>query len=271
MLRERLIVVIILVPLAVLCVAAGGWFFSIAFTAILAIAAWEYWRIFKKGGFSPSVVVLVGGVTLIGLSRTFLGFQYSDLIISIVIVLALVWSTFAYENGEKQSASDFGITIGGIFYLGWIGSYLISLRALPNGIYWLLLAIPAVAFADAGAFMVGRRFGIHKMSPRVSPQKSWEGFFGGILFSALCSSILAGLWHYRVPTISWQDGLILAVVLSIFGPLGDLAESMFKRQFQVKDSSNLLPGHGGVMDRIDTWIWAAVISYYLITGLNLLN
>lgn len=271
MLRDRLIVVIILIPLAVLIVAAGGWFFSLPITAILAIAAWEYWRIFKKGGYSPSLILLVGGVVLLGLSRAYFGFQYTDLLISILTVVALAWFTFAYEKGINQSATDFGITIGGIFYLGWIGSYLITLRALPNGTYWVMLAIPAVAFADAGAYMFGRRFGKHKMSPRVSPLKSWEGYFGGIFFSAICSSALAGLWHFCVPTISWLDGLILAIVLSILGPLGDLAESMFKRQFQVKDSSNLLPGHGGVMDRIDTWIWAAVISFYLITALNLLN
>jgi phosphatidate cytidylyltransferase len=271
MLKERLIVVIFLVPVGVLLVAVGGWIFPLAITAMLATAAWELWRIFKKGGYDPSLTLLMGGVVIIALSRAIFSLQYTDILLSILTVLNLVWFVFAFEKGKNQAAVDFGITLGGTLYLGWIGSYLISLRSLPDGTYWLLLSVSAVALADAGAYMVGKRFGAHKMSPRVSPKKSWEGFFGGIVFSALCTTFIAAMWHVRVPTISWQDGFILALVMSIFGPLGDLAESMFKRQFGVKDSGNLIPGHGGVMDRIDTWIWAAVICYYLITGLNLLR
>jgi phosphatidate cytidylyltransferase len=270
MLKERLIVVIILLPLALLLVTAAGWFFAIPITAFLAVAAWEYWRIFTKGGYSPSLVLLIGGVVLLGLARAAFGFQYTDLLISILTAVTLVWFVFAFERGENQAAVDFGVTLGGILYLGWLGSYLISLHSLPDGVYWLMLTIPAVAFADAGAYAIGRPFGKHKMSPRVSPKKSWEGYFGGILFSIVLNSGLAALWHMRVPGITWQDGLILALVMSVLGPLGDLGESMFKRQFGVKDSSNLLPGHGGIMDRIDTWIWAAVICYYLITNLNLM-
>ncbi len=271
MLKERLIVVIILIPIAVSLIMVGGWVFNIAITAMLAVAAWEFWRIFKNGGYAPSRALLIGGVVLLSLARGAFGLQYSDLLISALTCVTLVWFVVAFERGDNQSAVDFGITLGGILYLGWIGSYILSIRSLPDGLYWLMLAIPAVAFADAGAYIVGRRFGLHKMSPRVSPKKSWEGFFGGVIFSALCSSALATAWHVRVPGLTWQDGLLLGLVMSILGPLGDLGESMFKRQFCVKDSSNLLPGHGGFMDRIDTWIWASVICYYLITGFNLLS
>jgi phosphatidate cytidylyltransferase len=269
MLRERLIVVIFLVPLGVLAIAVGGWIFSLVITAILAAAAWEFWRIFKKGGYSPSVTLLMGGVILVSISRAIFNLQYSDLVISVIVTVSLAWFVFAFEKGENQAAVDFGITLGGIFYLGWLGSYLISLRAQPDGTHWLLLTIAAISLADAGAYIFGRRFGTHKMCPRVSPHKTWEGYIGGIFFSALFTSLIAALWGQSVPGISWQDGLILALVMGILGPLGDLGESLFKRQFGIKDSSNLIPGHGGVMDRIDTWIWAAAICYYLINWLNL--
>lgn len=269
MLRERLIVVIFLVPLGVLAIAAGGWIFPLVITAILTTAAWEFWRIFKKGGFSPSLTLLMGGVMLLSLSRAFFNFQYSDLVISLIVITSLIWFVFAFEKGDNQAAVDFGITLGGVFYIGWLGSYLISLRAGPDGTYWLLLTFAAISLADAGAYIFGRRFGAHKMCPRVSPHKTWEGFAGGIFFTAIFTSLIAALWHISIPTISWLDGLILALAMGILGPLGDLGESLFKRQFGIKDSSNLIPGHGGVMDRIDTWIWAAAICYYLINWLNL--
>jgi len=102
------------------------------------------------------------------------------------------------------------------------------------------------------------------MSPRVSPKKSWEGYFGGILFGIVFAALFASLWHLRVPVITPFKGAIIGLVMAVVTPLGDLGESMIKRQFGFKDSSNLLPGHGGVMDRIDSWIWAAVIGYYLV-------
>lgn len=269
MLKERLIVVIILIPLGVSLIAFGGWIFGLAITAMLATAAWEYWRLFKNGGYSPSRILLIGGVTLLALTRIIFGLQYSDIFLSLIILINLGWFVFAFEKGGEKSAVDFGITLAGTLYLGWLGSYLITMRVLPDGTYWLMLAISAVAFADGGAYMIGRHFGRHKLSKRVSPQKSWEGYFGGVISSALATSLIGALWHTRVAAISWQDALILALVISILCPLGDLAESLFKRQFCVKDSGNLLPGHGGMMDRIDTWIWAAVIGYYLINLLKL--
>jgi phosphatidate cytidylyltransferase len=98
----------------------------------------------------------------------------------------------------------------------------------------------------------------------VSPKKTWEGYFGGVLMGIL-GGILFGLAFQPFhPAINVLNGLILGVILSVITPLGDLGESMIKRQFNVKDSSNLFPGHGGAMDRIDTWVWAVCISYYLI-------
>jgi phosphatidate cytidylyltransferase len=105
------------------------------------------------------------------------------------------------------------------------------------------------------------------MSPRLSPKKSWEGYFGGILFGALGGALLGYIyptWLGAGPAITPLRGLLLGLVMSILPTLGDLGESMIKRQVGVKDSGNLLPGHGGAFDRIDSWLWAGVISYYII-------
>jgi phosphatidate cytidylyltransferase len=95
----------------------------------------------------------------------------------------MAYHLFQYERGSQRAGTDFAVTLSGILYIGWLGAYLISLRRLPDGLWWLLTVLPAVWLADTGAYLVGSRFGRHKMTPRLSPKKSWEGYLGGILFS----------------------------------------------------------------------------------------
>ncbi len=264
MLAQRLIVTIILVPLGVFIVATGGWVMAVLVMAVLGYGAWEYWRIYTHGGYNPSAPLLIAGVVGLALSRQLFQFTGSDLLLSALILLAMGIQVFRFEKGSNTAAIDFNITLGGILYLGWLGSYLISLRNLPDGLWWFLLVLPAIWFADGSAYFVGSHFGRHKMSPRVSPKKSWEGYIGGLVGGALFCLLLASLWHLRAPEITPIKGLILGLAIAGFSPLGDLGESMLKRGFGVKDSSRLLPGHGGVMDRIDSWLWGTVIGYYLI-------
>jgi phosphatidate cytidylyltransferase len=174
---------------------------------------------------------------------------------------------FRFARHPKTAATDFCITLAGIFYLGWLGAFFFSLRDLPHGQWWFLVALPAVWLADAGAFLFGRKFGRHRMAPLVSPNKTWEGYIGGIITGTLLTVLLAALWQLAAPAIRIEVAAVLGLVIAMVTPLGDLGESMIKRQFGVKDSSNILPGHGGMMDRIDSWIWAAAIGYYLIMWL----
>jgi phosphatidate cytidylyltransferase len=268
MFSQRMIVAILLIPLTVGAVYAGGWFYLALILAMLGIAAWEYWSMFKKGGLCPSRVILIGGVLLLAASRAYQGFTFSDLLLSAIILIAMFVHTIAYERGIDCSASSFAVTLSGVLYLGWIGAYLFSLRNLPDGTWWTLTVVISAVFADSGAYIFGVKFGKHKFSPRVSPKKTWEGYLGGILFSIVFTALLAALWHLRAPAVTTQAGLIIGAVISILCPFGDLGESMLKRQFGLKDSSNLLPGHGGMFDRIDSWLWASVIGYYLVLFLT---
>jgi phosphatidate cytidylyltransferase len=149
-----------------------------------------------------------------------------------------------------------------------MGSFFIALRALPEGEWWLLVSLPALWLADSGAYFIGTRFGAHKMTPRLSPKKSWEGYFGGILVAAIGTPLLAmlyrNLWLPAETVVTPANAIILALAMGVFPTLGDLGESMIKRQAGRKDSGTLLPGHGGMFDRIDSWLWAAFISYYVI-------
>lgn len=259
-----MIVAIILIPLTMGAVYAGGWYYLALILAMLGTAAWEYWRMFQKGGLCPSRSILIGGVLLLAATRAWLGFTFSDLFLSAIILIAMFVHMIAYERGVDCSATSFAVTLSGVIYLGWIGAYLFSVRNLPDGTWWALTVVPSAALADSGAYIFGKTFGKHKFSIRVSPKKTWEGYLGGIVFATVFTALLAALWHLRAPAVTPLAGLIIGAVISILCPIGDLGESMLKRQLGVKDSSNLLPGHGGMFDRIDSWLWAAVIGYYLV-------
>lgn len=267
MLTKRLLTAIILVPAAIGLVAVGGWLYAVMVTLALSGAAWEYWRIFRAGGFCPSAPVLIGGVATLVLSRMALDLSTSLAILALLVLLSMAVHIIGYERGQERAATDFAIDLSGVLYLGLVGGYLITLRLLPEGKWLVLLALPAVWFADTAAYAVGRRVGRHKMAPRVSPGKSWEGYLAGILFSTPVTGLLALVWSLASPGLTFGHGMMLGFVLSVLTPLGDLGESMIKRQSGVKDSSSLVPGHGGILDRLDSLLWSAVISYYMIIWL----
>lgn len=267
MLAQRLKVALAIIVVGVFFVTLGGWAYTIFVAAILAVCAWEYWRMFTRGGYSPAAWILIPGVSLLALIRHVWSFQYSDALLVLLVLVSMAYHTLHCKDGIKTPAADFAITIAGLLYIGWLGSYLISLRDLPTGQWWILLAIPAIGLGDAGAFFIGTRFGKTPLAPHVSPKKTVEGYWGGVLFSTLGGALLGFLWGLRVPTFTVWQGLILGFILGVLTPLGDLGESMLKRQFDVKDMSNIFPGHGGMLDRIDTWLWGAALSYYLILWL----
>lgn len=265
MLIKRVVVVIFLLPIGLAGILTGGWAYNLGIALILALAAWEYVWLMNAGGFQPSGVLVVGGAVLLALGRGLNGFASGSALLSLLVLLSMAYHLAAYEGGRDQSGSDFGITLGGIVYLGWIGAYFISLRSLPDGKWWVLLVLPVIWIADSGAYFVGVRFGRHRLSPRLSPKKSWEGYLGGVATGTLAGALLAWAWAELASPAwitTWQ-GALLGFILATLTTLGDLGESMIKRQVGAKDSSHLLPGHGGVFDRIDSWLWGAVIGYYL--------
>jgi len=264
MLRNRIIVIILMVPTVVALTAFGDWVFTLFMAAILGFAAWEFWRIFKQGDYSPSRFLLIGGTSAVVISRHAFGEQGSIFTLSLIIMAAMAFHVIDYERGAPKSASDFAITTAGIIYLGWFGSFFVALRDLPEGLWWTMLVLPAVMFTDIGGFIFGSWLGKHKMSRRISPKKSWEGYLGGIFMAVVITGPVAILWSLRSPVMSIERGAWIAAAVAMLAPLGDFGESMFKRQFGVKDSGKIFASHGGMLDRIDSWLWAAIIGYYLV-------
>jgi phosphatidate cytidylyltransferase len=270
MLGKRVLVAIILLPIGLAAIIAGGWYLTALVAVFMALAAWEYVKLFHAGGLQPAGVLVIGGTLLLVLSRNINGFNSAPWMISLLVLLSMTYHLLTYERGRDQAGTDFAITVAGIFYIGWIGAYFISLRNLPEGVWWILVVLPAVWFADSAAYFIGKKFGRHHLSPRLSPKKTWEGYFGGIIVGVLFTAGFAALlqtWAGAGSTITPLRGALVGLVMSIFPTLGDLGESMIKRQMGVKDSGKLLPGHGGAFDRIDSWLWAVVIGYYMVLWL----
>lgn len=264
MLAKRIASALVFIPLCLLVVLVGGWLFAITVAAILCIAAWEFWRMFARGQNSPNAYILIGGVGLMALSRSSPENNLTGFLLSLLVLCAMAVHTLAYEKGDDHTATDFAITVSGLMYVGWLGGYLILLRLLPDGLYWIILSILGVGFSDMGAYLIGSVIGKHKISVRVSPGKSLEGYLGGVICAVLFGVVFGLAVQPLAPSITPLIGATLCLVVSLVAIIGDMGESMLKRQFGLKDSSNLIPGHGGVLDRIDTWLWAGAISYYLI-------
>lgn len=265
--RNRLLVTIVLLPLGILAIQQGGWVYAAVIAFFLLTAAREYAQLFQACGYQPSGVLVVAGVLVLIAGRAINGMESAPLLLSGLILVSMTYHLVAYERGRDQAGTDFGITLGGILYIGFIGAYLISLRDLPYGNWWVLVTLPAVWLADSGAYLVGTTYGRHHMAPRLSPKKTWEGYVGGIVFATVFNALLTLAWQTAAGPESgitvWR-GAIMGVVMGILPTLGDLGESMIKRQAHIKDSGKLLPGHGGAFDRIDSWLWAGVIGYYFV-------
>lgn len=266
MLRQRVLIATVLLPVGLWIFSVGGWLHAAAITLVLGLAAAEYARLFRSGGLRPGAPLIVAASAGIVLARHAWEFEYSDVLLAAVALAAMAWHLVDFERGAASSATDFGVSLGGIVYLGLVGGYLVSLRDLPEGWGWLLIALPAVWIGDSAAYFVGRAIGRHKMTPRLSPNKSWEGYAAGILAAALGGALMASVYVQfggAGVVVTPGRGLLIGLVLGVVTPLGDLGISMMKRQFRVKDTGSLLPGHGGVLDRIDSWLWAGVLGYYL--------
>jgi len=264
MLLQRSLVSLVMLPVSLVVVLYGGWLYAFVLALVFAVAASEYTALMQAGGYKPAGFAVIGSVTIFILARQADG--TSLWVLPFAIMVAMIYHVWTFDQGRDEAGSDFISSIAGIFYLGVLSSYYVSLRALPSGMWWVLLTLPAIMLADSGAYVLGSRFGRHKLTRRVSPKKSWEGYLGGVLSSAIGTPLLA--WVYYQFGMSMQITLLQAAALgSVLGILtlfGDLGVSMLKRQVGLKDTGTILPGHGGIFDRTDSWLWGAPLAYFLI-------
>ena len=253
---------LVFVPLILAVSYVGGAVYGVFMLVVLGVGAWEYWRLLKTMGYYVSFPLMLGGVLALLLLRLFTGFTFMDLALVVVLVACAILSLNRFEKQDAQAVLTFALHVSGILYIGWLGGYFFSLRALPNGAWWTMLSLGLVMLVDLGAYAIGVKFGKHKIFPRLSPRKSWEGYAGGIFFGVGFGALLALLLPSVMPELAVWEGALMGLLIGALTPFGDIFVSMLKRIAGVKDSGSLIPGHGGILDRTDTWIWAVMLGYY---------
>jgi phosphatidate cytidylyltransferase len=283
--RDRVVSGFIMVVMLVGLTYVGGWAMYCAGALIVAYALWEFYGVLTAKGwrpFAPAGIV----IGVIFLTSGQLNDQHSPasdlLILGTLAVAALAILVLPRFTAYRRR--DLLLTLLGAFYVGLLASFGLLIRAVTGtydlahastysapaqllrdspqvvGFAWLVLAIGSVAAADIGAYAVGTLFGKHKLAPGISPKKTWEGFGGGMVSCLLIVGFLGSLFGL----LTWPWAVLMAVTLSTCDLLGDLTASVVKRYAGVKNYGNLIPGHGGVMDRIDGQLIALPIAYAII-------
>lgn len=264
MLSKRIVSGLVIIVLALALIMLGGWVFTIGVAAILAMAVWEFACLFETGGYAPAKIILAAGTFVTALCAQFNDHLYTQAAFGLFILAIAFYHVLTYSQHQQSAGIDLAASLAGVAFIAFTGQFLIQLRFLPEGLFWLLQCILPAGISDVGAFFIGSTLGRHKIAPQLSPNKSWEGYFGGVFTSVLLGYGI-GLWLGSFSAnFSGTKGILIGLVVGIISPLGDFTKSIFKRQFGLKNTGNLIPGHGGVLDRIDTWLIAGVVSFFMI-------
>lgn len=264
----RLRTAFILIPIIVAVVWFGGWVGFVAAGAVVLVCLWELRTLFASRGWHP-IIVLSAVVSVAFLAAAELPLQRTVILeasISALITGSFIWLILSRKATLDGSLLDWALTVVLPFYLGWPFTYFLILRGTvpgyqSSGFWWTLTTLFTVWAFDSFAFFAGnlpeRFFKRHQLAPLISPKKSWEGVVGGGLFALLAA------WLFTLPLhIAWYHAIAIGILVSIAATFGDLAESLLKRDIGAKDSGTIMQGHGGILDRADSLLFAMLVVYF---------
>ena len=267
-----------------LVVLLGGYYFTIAVTILTYFALLELFRMAEFKGIKPATKTALLSCSLIIFS-TYLevnGVLEKGIANAILSISSIVICTWLLLQPKPGKIADIATSIFGLFYLGFLPSFWIKLRELDSivtsshyngngfsnysnlGLHITLITCFLIVSSDIGSYFIGKKFGKTFLSP-ISPSKTFEGLLGGIICSIITGIIFAFIFNWNNSILI---GFIFGIIVSLMALVGDLIESMMKRDAKLKDSGNLLPGHGGILDRIDSYIFTPSLIYYTILGLD---
>ncbi|MDD3233828.1 MAG: phosphatidate cytidylyltransferase [Candidatus Omnitrophota bacterium] len=243
--------------------AAVDWVCGLAVTFIVAAALREFFGMLEKKGLKiyKRFGILVGAVIPFSIMLRFELTRGWELFFLAAGLLTLIILQFSRRD-NSGAIVDISVTIFGIIYIAWFLSFLIKIRYMEGGLGLIVVLLLIAKGGDIGAYLIGRRFGRTPLLPRISPRKSVEGAAGGLLFSAAAGTV--GGMLLKLP-MTFPQLLFIGISLGILAQLGDLSESLVKRDCQVKDSGNFFPGMGGILDVVDSLIFTAPVFYFYLT------
>ncbi|HMF82874.1 MAG TPA: phosphatidate cytidylyltransferase [Acidimicrobiia bacterium] len=261
----RLLTAAAVAVVALIMLKLGRGATTILVAVIVGAAALELYEAFRRAGYHPATVIgLLGCVSIVGIAYTN-GLDAFPLVTILVVAFTMLW--YMLEVVKARPIVNIAITLLGFGYIGIFGAFAGLLLSAPDGTGFIIgLALCAIAY-DVFGYFIGSQFGRSRMSPRLSPNKTWEGLVGGMVAAVVLGGIVGTLLAPWDGSIS--HGLALGLVVAIVAPIGDLCESMIKRDLGVKDLGTLLPGHGGVLDRFDAMLFCLPAAYYLAIQLKI--
>ena len=279
---QRIMTVLIGVPIVVFCTYSGGLWFFLMVTSLAVISLNEFFNLMKSKGLSPYYtlgnfftllfIVFIQMKSFLYLNNLFPWLStilkdpswesaFSGILTAAIIS---IFCAAIFIRRTAMATVNIAITVLGTLYVGWLFSYLVLLRDLtPHGacLFFLMITIWA---NDTAAYLIGGKFGKKQLSPYISPKKTVVGAVAGFVFALAVAFIFGMLWEKTYLPANWIQYLVLGALIGVFSQLSDLSESLIKRDAGAKDSSRLVPGHGGVLDRMDSFIFAAPVAYYFL-------
>lgn len=278
-LRTRLLVAAVVAPVALVAMYLGGWYFGVVLIVVTAVTSREFYALVTDHATRPLVWLgIPAAVLVVFFAALEPSFHYwGNRTISLLLLLGLLASAVTiFDRATEQPLLSATATVSGVLYTGVTLSFGLLLRHLPEargalseipmeGFLLVLLPVAVTALGDSAAYFVGRAMGRKRLAPRVSPGKTVEGSIGG-LAGAMIAGFVLGLFMGDLENLVMSAPICAAIglVLGIAGQLGDLSQSMLKREAGVKDSGRLLPGHGGFLDRFDSLLFTIPLAYGLV-------
>lgn len=242
----------------------GGWWFASFVILVMVVALGEFYATLRTVGYRPVALFGLIGVALMGIGATRSGpLAIGGWAALMAVVVVLFYSLAPRRHALENTAAT-------VLGMAWVGllAFAILISQGPQPVAYILFVVLLIAFNDMGGYFVGRSFGRRKLAVDVSPNKTVEGFFGGLIASMVVASILTTFPAWEV--IGLARGLVMAAIVGVVAPVGDLIESSIKRSIGVKDMGSVLPGHGGMLDRIDSFLLAVPAVYFALRGFGLL-
>ncbi len=261
MYRARVLTALLGIPALLFFVFLGGYFYGALVAVIALVGLREYYSLLEKAGRAP---LKLPGYLVLPLLFLVVFQLHLQQVLLLWVCIFLFFSMLPVFAPGRVSYWEAALNFWGIAYLGGLLSFLITVRSLPAGFSLTVLLFIMVWMTDISAFFVGSKLGRRPLSKTISPKKTVEGTVGGIAGSCLAGLLLAGL---LLPAgyLNPGSGALLGISVGVAGTLGDLSQSALKRSVDVKDSGSFLPGHGGMLDRFDSLLFAAPVFYYFIT------
>lgn len=261
---QRAVTTLTIGPLALVLIYLGGLYYFIPLFLILTLATYEYATLLKAVRIRVPLWLLMPSVWLQLLAANWPERDLAAPFMVASLFAVLLYALWSYEAMRTDSAvAEWLATMAGILLLGWVAGHFFRLRAFDGGSLeaakWTILTLVSTWLADSAAYLVGTWRGRRRLARRLSPNKTVEGYVGGIVLGTPFTVLLG--WLLQLPMLIV---LLVALLVSVFGTAGDLVISLLKREAGKKDSGNMLPGHGGALDRVDSLIWSVTLAYYVV-------